>query len=538
MFWDFVIALGGVGLFLIGMTMLTDGLKALSGDALRRILARETRTPLRGAIAGALTTAVIQSSSATTVTAVGFVGAGLLTFTQGVGIILGANIGTTMTGWLVSLFGFKLKIGALAFPLVFGGALTRLLGSGRVRHAGWSLAGFGLLFVGIDTMQQGMASFQDIVTPDTFPGDNLLGRLQLVLIGVLITVITQSSSAGVAAALVALGTGTISFYQAAAMVIGMDIGTTFTAMLATIGGSTAMRRTGYAHVVYNLFTGSLAFCLVGAYVALADTWIQTDPSGAQLSLVAFHTLFNILGVSLALPVARPFAAFIVRLVPERGPALLHRLDDRLLATPAAAIDAAAATLRDVIRAQAAMLMGLLGGGTVHVSGAALDHLGHAIAATRDFVGRIKTGHDNLAVNSRHEAIMHALDHAQRLHHRSTQETRIRALGHDHRLVRLSRLVRDGARRMIAEENGTVEDWLDRLRSLLRRERRLYRFRTVDAAAEQRLGPGETLARLDAMRWLHRVAYHLWRMQHHLTRAEHAAPPEPAEREPAFDVEED
>lgn len=115
---DILVILGGVGIFLIGMVILTDGLKQLSGGAARRFLARYTQTPLRGAVAGAITTAIVQSSSATTVTAVGFVGAGLLTFSQVLGIIFGANIGTTVTGWLVAIFGFKLKIGALAMPPV------------------------------------------------------------------------------------------------------------------------------------------------------------------------------------------------------------------------------------------------------------------------------------------------------------------------------------------------------------------------------------------------------------------------------------
>ncbi|MEY8841056.1 Na/Pi cotransporter family protein, partial [Cribrihabitans sp. XS_ASV171] len=217
---DILAALGGVGLFLIGMHMLSGGLRALAGDRLRALLARFTRTPLSGAATGAAVTALIQSSSATTVTAIGFVSAGLLTFSHALGIIFGANIGTTVTGWLVAILGFKLDLGQTVLPLVLVGALLQLLGRGDWARSGQALAGFSLLFIGIDAMKDGLEAFEGIVTPQDFPEDTVLGRLQLVGIGVLITLVTQSSSAGVATALAALGAGAISFPQAAALVIG------------------------------------------------------------------------------------------------------------------------------------------------------------------------------------------------------------------------------------------------------------------------------------------------------------------------------
>jgi len=174
---SFLMAFGGIGLFLLGMVVLTDGLRGLAGNALRQLLFQSTRTPLRGAAAGALTTAIIQSSSATTVTAVGFVSAGLLTFPQGLGIVFGANVGTTITGWIVAVFGFKLNLGTVALPLIFVGVLLRLFSYTRLRHLGWALAGFGLLFVGIDFMQQGMSEFEGAVTPADFPEDTLVGRI-------------------------------------------------------------------------------------------------------------------------------------------------------------------------------------------------------------------------------------------------------------------------------------------------------------------------------------------------------------------------
>ena len=166
---DHLLILGGIGLFLFGMSALTDGLKGLASAPLRRMLARFTRTPLSGAATGAVATAVIQSSSATTVTAVGFVGAGLLTFSQALGIIFGANLGTTLKGWVIALFGFKVELGLLAMPLLFAGVMLSLLLPGRAAQVGRALAGFSLLFIGLGVMQDGVGAFEGRSPPATSP---------------------------------------------------------------------------------------------------------------------------------------------------------------------------------------------------------------------------------------------------------------------------------------------------------------------------------------------------------------------------------
>ena len=331
MIWSVLSALGGVGVFLVGMLLLTGGLKGLAGEQMRAILARFTSTPLSGAVTGALTTAVVQSSSATTVTAVGFVASGVMTFAQALGIIFGANIGTTLTGWMVAALGFKLDLGEAVLPVVFLGAVLHLTGRPKLVSTGQALAGFGLLFIGIDFLKDGLDAFEGIVTPSDFPPDTLAGRLQLVGIGLVITLVTQSSSAGVATALAALGAGAINFQQAAALVIGMDVGTTFTALLATVGGGTMARRTGLAHVIYNLMTGLMAFALLGPFAAFAVPRIGAGDG--QIALVAFHSFFNGLGVLLILPLAHPFALLIEWLVPERGSALTAGLDTAVLQAP-------------------------------------------------------------------------------------------------------------------------------------------------------------------------------------------------------------
>lgn len=174
---------GGIGLFLFGMETMTAALRALAAERLRRWLLRMTSTPLRGVLTGAGITALIQSSTAVTVMTIGFVGAGLIGFAQSLGVIYGANIGTTVTGWMVVLVGVKLKLGVLAFPILFCASLMGILGDGRISRLGRMLAGLSLMFIGLDLMQASTTGMAGLVTPERLPGDSWTGRLALVGVG-------------------------------------------------------------------------------------------------------------------------------------------------------------------------------------------------------------------------------------------------------------------------------------------------------------------------------------------------------------------
>ncbi|WP_417710351.1 Na/Pi cotransporter family protein [Roseibium aggregatum] len=513
MLLSFLSALGGVGLFLIGMMLLTDGLKALAAQRMRDMLSRFTSTPLSGAVTGALTTAVIQSSSATTVAAVGFVASGLLTFPQALGVIFGANVGTTLTGWLVAVLGFKLDLGQIALPFVFFGAIARLAFRGRVALAGQALAGFCLIFIGIEHMKDGLDAFSGVVTPTDFPPDTLFGRLQLLFIGMLITVVTQSSSAGVATALAALGAGAINFPQAAALVIGMDVGTTFTAALATIGGGTMARRTGYAHVIYNVLTGVMAFFLLGPFQLVAGA--LTGDGEGQIALVAFHSFFNALGVLLVLPFARPFARLVETLVPEKGSDLTSRLDPLVLRDPHAAAALAGQTVAELDAAIIERLRSRLGARPVSHEELDREELAKAIADTRTYLDRIIVPPNDMVFQEELKGQFHILDHLSRLLYRCDQRQRIDELVLDHRLRRLAGLILGVTGTSARQQDvKTQEKTLDRLRLMMRRQRRLNRDRLIAMAAADTV-PAETVwLKLDALRWLHRVAYHLWRIKLH------------------------
>ncbi len=511
---DVLAALGGVGLFLIGMQMLSGGLRALAGDKLRALLARFTRTPLSGAVTGAAVTALIQSSSATTVTAIGFVSAGLLTFSHALGIIFGANIGTTITGWLVAILGFKLDLGQTVLPLVLVGALLQLLGRGGWARFGQALAGFSLLFIGIDAMKDGLEAFEGVVTPRDFPEDTVWGRLQLVGIGVLITLVTQSSSAGVATALAALGAGAISFPQAAALVIGMDVGTTFTALLATVGGSTMTRRTGVAHVIYNLMTGVMAFLLLPVASAL---FLRASPD-PQIALVAFHSAFNFLGVVLVLPFATPFARLIERIVPASGAAMTRRLDSAALAVPTLAVRAAADTVEVMARTLARHVAAGLGDAAAARadSGWRSEDFDTALLETRNYLREIHARDLAEGEIDLEEASFHVLDHLRRLHFRCGQIGRLKVIRetrelrpYGQELAKLSQgLAESGASEAMTQE-------FDGYRRRLREVRRSLRGTLVEQAASGKIGHEEAAARMDALRWLHRSGYHLWRIALHL-----------------------
>ncbi len=331
--------LGGVGLFLFGMATMTSGLRKLAGDRLRHWLARSTKSPISGVVTGATVTALIQSSSATTVAAIGFVGAGLISFTASLGIIFGANIGTTITGWMIAILGFRLKLAEAALPLLFVAAICYLFKQYQpLRGFGKALAGFCLIFIGISYLQIGLEGYRDVIDLSRWNISSFGGRIFLVLIGGVLTLITQSSSATVATALTALSTGILDLPQCAAVIIGADIGTTGTAALATIGGTTAARRTGLAHVIYNLMTGIVAFFILPLYLALIDRlWPDAGTNSPEVVAVGFHSLFNSLGVVLVLPFTIPFGRLIERLFPERAAPLARLFDKKLLEDPHAAL---------------------------------------------------------------------------------------------------------------------------------------------------------------------------------------------------------
>jgi len=333
---------GGVGLFLLGMGLMTDGLKLAAGPALERILVRSTRTRIRGLASGIMVTALVQSSSAVTVAAIGFVNAGLLNLSQTVWVLFGANIGTTMTGWLVALVGLAFKIEVLALPLIGLGMILRLTGEGTRRGAaGIALAGFGVLFLGIDMLKTGFSGLSaDFKLPG---GEGIIDTVLQVGIGILLTVLMQSSSAALTIALTAAQGGLLTTQGAAAVVIGANLGTTVTAVIATLGATPNAKRAAAAHILFNLLTGAVALLLLPWLIGLLSilsAWIGLEDAPAA-KLALFHTVFNVLGVVLIWPVAARMTRFLESRfkTAEDDEGRPRHLDQTVLAVPALALDA-------------------------------------------------------------------------------------------------------------------------------------------------------------------------------------------------------
>jgi phosphate:Na+ symporter len=339
---------GGIGLFLLGMRLMSDGLKVAAGPALRDLLGRATRSRLRALAAGGLITALVQSSSAVIFATIGFVNAGLLSLGQAVGVIFGANLGTTLTSWIVAVIGFNVKLQMLAMPAVALGMLL-WVGGGRRAALGQALAGFGIFFLGLDVLKDAFAGLGDSLDLARWAGEGALQLLLFVGIGFVLTLLMQSSSAALAVTLTAAAGGVIALPAAAAMVIGANVGTTSTALFATIGATAAARRAAAAHVIFNLVAAIASLLLLPLLLVSARWLVEAFTAQAQPAVVlaAIHTLAKLLGVALMWPFTNRLVHWLEQRFERRDadPGLPHHLDRNVLSTPRLALDALAMELR-------------------------------------------------------------------------------------------------------------------------------------------------------------------------------------------------
>lgn len=306
--------LGGLALFLLGMNMLSEGLKLAAGKALETILKQATHTRWRGLVSGAIMTVLVQSSSAVTVATIGFINASLLTLGGAIWVLFGANLGTTATGWLVAIAGLKFDLSVAALPMIAVGVAMKLAGTGqRLSAYGDALTGFGLLFYGIALMQLG---FAEMSSQWQIPqGEGAAAIIMQLLAGVLMTAVMQSSSASIAIALTAAQTGLIDLNGAAAVVIGANIGTTVTAVLASIGATPNARRVASAHVLFNTLTAAVALLMMPwllSAIVVSREMLDLGESAA-MTLAIFNTVFNALGILLMWPMAGAMTRFLERL---------------------------------------------------------------------------------------------------------------------------------------------------------------------------------------------------------------------------------
>ena len=343
--------IGGLGLFLLGMQLMTSGLKRAAGNTLRKALEAATQSRLRGLISGTAITALVQSSSAVTVATIGFVNAGLLNLGQSIAVIYGCNIGTTMTGWLVATIGFKFKISAFALPMIGAGMVMRLVGGEKsYAHMGTALTGFGLFFIGLSFLKGTFTGLEDTI-PFAEIGQSNFGLALFVLAGFILTVLIQSSSAAMAITLSMAATGAIPLAAAGALVIGANLGTTSTAALSVIGATSNAKRIACAHVFFNLITGLVGLILLVGFADMINSSGLVHTFDLVILLALFHTIFNAAGVAIMWPITTPMVEFLKGRFKkaEEDLAKTQYLDKNILETPPLAIDAMTRELSRVSR---------------------------------------------------------------------------------------------------------------------------------------------------------------------------------------------
>jgi phosphate:Na+ symporter len=341
--------LGGLGMFLFGMKIMSEGLQKIAGDKIRAILEALTNNRIMGLIVGLTVTAIVQSSSATTVMVVGFVNAGLMTLMQSVGVILGANVGTTITAQMIAF-----KIHKYALPILGVGVFIKLFAKRKKKtYFGEVLLGFGLLFYGLVVMKGAFAPLrtnEEFISFFTMFGENpVLG----VLVGAALTVVVQSSSATIGITMTLAASGLLSFYAAVALILGENIGTTITANLASIGTNTTAKRTARAHMLFNLFGACYMLLILPYFIRLIDYVTAADPDFINgdgekpfigRHIANAHTFFNVFNVLLFLPFTGLLAKLASLMVPQKeGEEVeysLQYLDNKLLNTPIIAISEA------------------------------------------------------------------------------------------------------------------------------------------------------------------------------------------------------
>ena len=345
---------GALGLFIYGMMVMSDGIQKMAGTRMRSILGSITSSKFKGIFTGFFTTTLIQSSSATTVMIVSFVNAGLLSLRQAIGVIMGANIGTTMTAWLLVIFGFsKFSLGDYVFPILAIGVPLLFVNRGNWKNLGEFLVGFALLFLGLSGMKEAVegldlansAGFRSMIAYLSEKG--FLGIMMLVIVGTIVTVVVQSSSAAMALTLSLCGTMGLPFEMAAAIVLGENIGTTITANIAALVGNVHAKRAARAHFIFNIF-GVVWMLLVFYWFTSGIGWLMqhtqwgspfgnANDESIRYSLSAFHTVFNIINTLVLVWFVSLIERTVVRFTPSKGEEdevfKLEYIGSGILATP-------------------------------------------------------------------------------------------------------------------------------------------------------------------------------------------------------------
>jgi phosphate:Na+ symporter len=346
-FWvspEFKEIAAGVAIFLFGMMSLEEGFKAFTGGVLEKLLNASTNRLWKSLGFGMVVTTIMQSSSLVSVITISFLSAGLIGLAPSLGIIFGSNIGTTTGAWLVAGVGLKVDIAAYALPMIVFGVILLFQSKASLKGVGYILAGIGFLFLGIHYMKTGFETFQESIDLSQFAIPGLLGLFVYTAVGIIATVIMQSSHATLILGITALAAGQITYENSLAIAIGSNVGTTVTALLGAMGANVAGRRLALAHLIFNLTTGIIAIVFISALASAVDgisEVVGIAPDNYTLKFAVFHTLFNVIGVAIMTPLINQMVRLLERLIPDKvlDVALPRHLNDAALAFPDTALKA-------------------------------------------------------------------------------------------------------------------------------------------------------------------------------------------------------
>ncbi len=330
-FWispDFKEIAAGVSIFLFGMLFLEDGFKAFTGGVLEKLLQKTTNKTWKSLLFGMVSTSIMQSSSLVSVITISFISAGLVTLVAGIGIIFGANIGTTTGAWLVAAFGLKVKISAYAMPMLVFGIVLSFQKSKYLKGAGAVLAGLGFLFLGIHYMKEGFEAFKDSFDLASLAVAGYPGLFLFAAIGAAATVVMQSSHATLVLILTALAASQITYDNGLALAIGANVGTTITAIIGALSANVEGKRLAGAHLIFNVVTGVVAIVFISQFIWAVDVvsnYVGIAADNYTMKLAVFHTLFNLAGVLLMVPLIHRLSDFLVKSLPEKAKDLAEPL---------------------------------------------------------------------------------------------------------------------------------------------------------------------------------------------------------------------
>lgn len=511
--------LGGVGLFLVGMMLLSKGLVAFAGQSLKNVLVRFTGTPWRAFGSGAILTAMMQSSTATTVTLIGFVSAGLIPFVQAIGVVIGASLGNTVAGWVVSGLALKVNLSFYTLPLIGIGALLQLLGRGRWPDLGLFLSGFGILFLGLSTLQHSMAEGANQFNLAALPVGSLGAHFLIMLLGLLLSTVLQSSAAAIATTLTAFDAGAINLEQGAAVVVGAAIGTTLTSALITIGATTAAKRTALAYILFNLITGLIAILLMPAFLFVVNQSVQLlgiQPSA--IVLAAFHTFFIMVGALIFLPFTRRFAQLVERLLPEKESFKMQHLDSSLLGMPDIALEASQRSLEHMAQVLFEIHQRILQQAPVTIQPNFFTHMHQSLEDLFSFISRNQVDVSDERLSQQRIAQLHAIEHLLRLNartlsvfnHQATIDPAALNLATEYSLPLIQEALSYDAQTADEHWVASIEANANKIRAITAESRREL-LKHPDRVSTT----GNILTKTETLRWLERSSHHIWRICNYL-----------------------